>query len=36
MIFYVYSRGSPSDIIFRIVAPNSREVYPWGKIEEVF
>jgi len=36
MIFYVYSGGSPSDIIFRIVAPDSREVYPRGKVEEAF
>jgi hypothetical protein len=36
VIFYVYSGGSPSDIIFRIVAPDGREVYPRGRIEGVF
>jgi hypothetical protein len=36
VIFYVYSGGSPSDIIFRIVAPDGREVYPRGRIEWVF
>jgi hypothetical protein len=36
IIFYVYSGGSPSDIIFRIVAPDGREVYPRGRIEGVF
>ena len=33
IIFYVYSGGYPSDIIFRIIAPDGREIYPRTKIE---